>query len=274
MTPTLLRHCIRLVALVAWLSSPRVAGATAGNAEAPVRPRLEHRGLVIDATAGVAGCTRRTCAGTEGHDARPGAFASGFIGDNIGGRVEWGVAGGWGRLRTRAAAGRSPLEYWSGSTSTLRDRLAETEGLLDGSGIQRWLDAQTRAVKLMTFHAAPVLRIHVLPRGRILAFAGAGAGYGALRGEYWTDQGRLRLMAHGLSVPIQAGLGVVVSEHVAVIARFDYVWMRYFAISSAGGEDEFVFPTAMAREVSSTWNPDAELPHTWNVSIGLRMRMF
>lgn len=274
MTPALHRHFLPFVVFVAWLLSPAAARANPGDVEPPVRPKLEHRGLVIDVTTGIAGCTRRTCAGTSGHGARPGLFASGFIGDNIAGRVELGVAGGWGRLRTNAKAGRSPVEYWSGSTSALRDRLTMAERLVDGSRLERWLDAETRAVKLMTFYAAPVLRIHFVPRGRVLAFAGAGAGYGALRGEYWTDQGRLRMMAHGLSVPMQAGLGVVVSEHVAVIARFDYVWMRYFAISAAGGDDEFVFPTAMAKEVSPTWDPEAELPHTWNVSLGLRLRMF
>ena len=240
MTPALRRRFLPLVVLIAWLVSPPMPRAYAGDREPPVKPKLEHRGLVIDATAGIGGCTRQTCAGASGHGARPGLFASGFIGDNIAGRVELGVAGGWGRLRTRARAGRSPVEYWSGSTSALRDRLAMTEGLVDGSRVQRWLDAQTRAVKLMTYYAAPVLRIHFVPKGRVLAFAGAGAGYGALRGDYWTSQGRLRMMAHGLSVPLQAGFGVALSNHVAVIARFDYVWIRYFAISSAGGDDKLV----------------------------------
>jgi hypothetical protein len=255
----------------------QLAVASADEAE-PSREPLAHRGLILDVATGILGCTRAVCAGSGGHDAVPGVFVGGFLGGNIGGFVELGVRGGWGQLRSRARDGEHPTSYWGVAPSHLSDELVAYGGAIDIPVVDRLTQARSQAVQLSAFNVAPALRIHFVPRGRAIAFAGAGAGYGGLRSDHRTDLGPLQLSAHGITVPVEAGLGVHITKNLAMIARFDYAWMHYLLLSFDDASDVMVVPTSMLDRVAPRQNgQDAmqeRLPHFWTVTLGVRLRLF
>jgi hypothetical protein len=241
--------------------------------ESADKPKLEHRGLVVDLATGVLGCTRAMCAGSTGHDSSPGVFASGFFGGNVGGIVEVGLLGGWGQLQAHAGNGANPLTMWGLSPDLLSEGLSVRSGDAGGGTSDLLQQMHTQDVALTTFHAAPALRIHFVPRGRVIAFAGAAAGYGGLAGAYGTDLGRLRLRAHGVVVPAEAGLGVHLTKNIALVARFDYLWMKYLLLGFEHSLQSGVVPVSMASKYSTVDLDDA-LPDFWAVTVGLRVRLF
>ena len=250
--------------------------ATSQETEPEPKQRIAHRGFILDAAAGTLGCTRAICAGRGGYDAAPGVFASGFIGGNIGGFVELGIKGGWGRMRSRAESGEHAVSYWGVAPGELEHELRTHSEAVGSATVDTLAHARSHDIALSAFHAAPVLRIHFAPRGRAIVFAGAGAGYGGLRSDHRTDRGPLHLSAHGLAVPIEGGLGVHITPHLAVVARFDYLWMHYLLLAIDDRSDTMILPTSMMDKLTGTrqGSTQASLPHFWTVSLGLRLRLF
>jgi hypothetical protein len=250
--------------------------ATERGEEPTSKHPIAHRGFILDAAAGTLGCTGAICNGRGGYDAAPGVFAGGFIGGNIGGFVELGVKGGWGRMQSRASNGEHAVSYWGVTPGDLEHELDAHGGVLRGPMVDTLAHARSHDTKLSAFHAAPMLRLHFAPRGRAIVFVGVGAGYGGLRSDHRTDRGPLQLSAHGLAVPLEGGLGVHISSNVALIARFDYVWMHYLLLAIDDRSDTMVLPTSMVDKLPTSRRSGTQdsLPHFWTVSLGLRLRLF
>jgi hypothetical protein len=239
-----------------------------------IPPKIPHRGFIIDAATGVLGCTRAMCAGDGGLAAQPGVFVGGFVGGNIGGFVELGVRGGWGKLRSRGGAS-NPASDWGVSPGAVQADLLERSSSLGDIPIEdTFAEARTHEVDMSAYNVAPALRLHFVPRGRVIAFAGAGGGYGGFRTDYATDRGRMRVTAHGIAVPAEAGLGVHITKNVAVVARFDYVWMRYVFLGFDAPDETWVVPTSMSDRAADEGGTAGDLPHFWTVTLGLRARLF
>ena len=276
------RSSLRLATFALALSSPAAAWAgpplpdEAPPAEPPVesRTKLDHRGFVLDATTGLLGCTRAMCAGDAGHGAQPGVFVGGFVGGNIGGFVELGFMGGWGRLRNTATQGQNPVALWGLSPDLLSDQLAYRSNDAGAAVADMFAQVQMQDTKLSAFHVAPALRVHFVPRGRAIAYVGAGAGYGGLQAEYGTNFGPLDLSAHGISVPAEAGLGVMLSKNFALVARFDYVYMHYLLLGFDHSLQDGVVPMSMVDQVAAQADLGEGLPHFWTATVGVRTRLF
>jgi hypothetical protein len=255
-------------------SMPEASGP--GNAGALRRTHDEdepfpHRGFVADVLIGPMGCVKGMCEGDR-HAISTGVRASGFIGGNIRGWVELGLGGGWGSMRSRAAPGTNALLMYGLDPWLLQQALsAAAAGLLkvDLAGLS------TTRTRMQTAQAGPMARINFIPRGRMLAWGGAGLEYHLLRNRYDTQSGPVRLDFHGLAVPIQAAVGVYVHEHVAITAQFDYLWTWYGLAVLDHPDQKTAIPVAVLQQAAQLQGVDlrGELPQFWTVGIGLRGRI-
>jgi hypothetical protein len=69
--------------------------------------------------------------------------------------------------------------------------------------------------------------LHVVPRGRFTGFIGTGGSYSLLRSRYDTTSGPTRVDFHGVTIPIEVGVGAYVTRHLALVAGFEYGFTRY-----------------------------------------------
>jgi opacity protein-like surface antigen len=84
------------------------------------------------------------------------------------------------------------------------------------------IDGGTRA-----FEVGPMVRVHLAPWSRILAYVGTGATYVRWRQIYGTSEGQSRIDYHTLSIPLQAALGYFITRRIAVGVEFTYRWTWY-----------------------------------------------
>ena len=238
---------------------------TQAKREAP--EPISHRGFVLEALVGTMGCTRSMCASSEGHDAKPNIAVSGFLGGNIGGFVDLGLEGGWGRLRADVPAGSNGLSLYGIDTSQLQQAVAQRLGITDA--VMNFSAMTVDEAQMGVSRGGVALRVHFVPRGRVTAFAGSGVDYLLLRTRYDSARGPSRIDLHGLAVPISAGLGVYLFRHVALLARFDYLWSRYLLLRIDDPQTQFVAPVTMIADVGTS-DLQRNLPHFWTVGAGLR----
>jgi hypothetical protein len=251
------------------MAEPRTAGALRRTRDRDVR--FPHRGAIFEAQIGAMGCVRALCDDSR-HAISPGVRLNGFLGGNIRGWVELGLAGGWGTMRSGVAEGTNALSMYGLDPGLLQQALtAQAAGLIDVD----LYGLATREAKMSSANLGPMARVHFIPRGRITAWAGSGVGYHLLRNKYETLAGTVKLDFHGLAVPIEAGLGVFVHEHVAITAQFDYLWTWYGLAVLDHPEQRTALPVAALQAAADLQNVDlrGELPQFWTVGFGLRARI-
>jgi hypothetical protein len=250
-------------------AEPASAGALRRTRDKDVR--FPHRGAIFEAQIGTMGCVRSLCDDSR-HAISPGVRLNGFLGGNIRGWVELGLGGGWGSMRSSVAEGTNALTMYGLDPGLLQQALAaQAAGLID---VDLYGLATSRA-KMSSVNVGPVARVHFIPRGRFTAWAGSGVGYHLLRNKYETLVGTVKLDFHGLAVPIEAGLGVFVHEHVAVTAQFDYLWTWYGLAVLDHPDQRAALPVAALQAAANLQNVDlrAQLPQFWTLGFGLRARI-
>ncbi|MBK8236214.1 MAG: hypothetical protein KBB21_30725 [Nannocystaceae bacterium] len=265
---------------VSALPAPRVhsssasasgGGPTVHRQATPMSKRFSHAGFTVDARVGTLGCFRATCA-ADRHGARPGLRLDGFIGGNIRGWVDFGLAGGWGTMEANVAKGTNVLTLYGLDPNVLQGALAVLAG--QALGIN-FASLAVNDAKLRSAQAGPLLRVHFIPRGRFAAWVGTGAYYNLFRGRYDTAGGAARVDFHGLAVPVEAGFAVHVHEHVAVGLQFDYLWTWYGLANLQQGAQAFTVPVRVLDEAAKLQNASlrSQLPQFWTFGLGLRARI-
>jgi len=259
---------------------PAIAGtATPEDAEAsecpepkpePPKP-FDHGGFVTELQLGLQGCVGAVC-GPEQHDATPGFRLDGFFGSNVRGFVEIGLSGGFGTLGTRFQPDVNVLSLYGVDVALLEQILAYAGGLLpvDLSALNVQ-DARGRVGRV-----GPLFRIHFIPRGRFMAFVGAGVGYSFLRFRYTLTSGDpLRLDFHGIDVPIEAGGAYFVHRNVAIGLQFRYLWSRYYAAYITHPQQSFAAPIRLLDEAMAVDGASLQqdLPQFWMLLLSVRARI-
>lgn len=253
------------------VASGNVAPAAAITKSAkPKDKRLRHDGFVTDLRIGTLGCVRGLCGGS--HNVSPGFRFDGFLGGNIRGFVDFGVGGGWGTLGSEVAQGSNVLSLYGLDPFLMQQALTLVGGQALG------IDLTTLTVndtKLRAAQVGPQLRVHFIPRGRFAAYVGSGAQYNLFRARYGTNSGDARLDFHGISVPIQAGFGVHVHQHVAVGMQFDYLWTWYALANLDHGGNSLTVPVRILDDAAKMQGGDlrGQLPQFWTLTFGLRARI-
>jgi hypothetical protein len=227
------------------------------------RSEIPHNGFTVDVRGGAVGCTGQIC--KSGQSASPGGQVAGFLGGNIRGWVDIGLQGSWGALRPDVAD-TSVLDIYGIDASAVEEELAAVTGsATDMSGLT------VSSGKVNMASVGPALRLHFVPRGRMLAYVGSGIGYQLYRSRYVTALGDAELSFHGLGVPVQAGLGVHVVRHFAFVAEFDYTWTRYIVANVDTPVESMVAPMSLLQNVTDV-DLQSRLPKFWGVTFGARAR--
>lgn len=251
-------------------SAPTEGGSLHATAEpTPKRERLPHRGFTADARVGASGCLRSMC--TDSHAASPGVRVDGFLGGNIRGFVDLGIAGGWGSYGASVEQNTNLLRLYGIEPAQLQ---AAATAMGSPLGFNPFA-LQVQSARLRTARVGPSLRVHVIPRGRGLAYFGAGFGYSTFLADYDTSVGGVSMRFHGIDVPLQVGGGVQITEHVAAIVQFDYTFNRYPIARFEHPQQSLTLPVAFldsAAQQSTGTSVSGSLPQSWNVSVGLRAR--
>lgn len=251
-------------------ASPSLAVTESMDPKPDARTPIPHRGFVVDANVGALGCLGATCAGR--HAAEPGVRVGGFIGGNIRGWVSIGVAGGWGTLRPRVAAGSLALDLYGLDSAALMRQFDTPVGNMAPVDFTQ-LVVQSSTIR--TAQAGPLLRVHFVPRGRMTAWVGSGAHYNYLSSTYTTPVGAIDLDMHGLAVPVQGGIGVYLARNVAFTAQFDYLWTWYAVAQLRSPQQDLTIPVSMLDDAGRDQGADFadDLPQFWTVAFGLRARV-
>lgn len=220
---------------------------------------------------GPLGCFRSVC--SDGHGTRPGVRVAGFLGGNIRGFVELGLAGGWGTLTPEVDEGTNALALYGLDAAVLQNTLFGQLGPFLDFNLGDL--AITGSTKLRAAQVGPVARIHFVPRGRVTAFAGGGIQYNLFGARYETLAGDLDMDFHGLAVPIEAGFGVYVHRNVAIMTQFDYLWTWYGLAVIDHPEQRLALPMGALQSAARDQGVDlrGELPQFWTVSLGIRGRV-
>jgi hypothetical protein len=247
------------------------ASAGALRREDDERTRFPHRGATLEIGLGPMGCVRGLC-GDDRHAVAPGVRLDGFVGGNILGFVELGLAGGWGSMRSRATEGTNALSMYGLDPWLLQQALyAQSAGLLniDLAGLS------ITGARMQTAQVGPLLRVHFIPRGRVAVWAGSGAQYHLLRNRYDTLIGQAKMSFHGIAVPIEAGLGVFVHRNVALTARFDYLWTWYGLAVLDHPDQSVTLPVSVLDAAAGQQGIELrqQLPQFWTGSRGVRGRL-
>jgi len=225
------------------------------------RSEIPHNGFTVDVRGGAVGCTGQIC--KSGQSASPGGQVAGFLGGNIRGWVDVGLQGSWGALRPDVAD-TSVLDIYGIDASAVEGELAAVTGsAADLSGLT------VSSGKVNVASVGPALRLHFVPRGRMIAYVGGGVGYQLYRSSYTTPLGDAKLSFHGLGVPVQAGLGVHVVRHFAVVAEFDYTWTRYVVANMDTPVESLVAPMSLLQNAADL-DLQSQLPRFWGVTFGAR----
>ncbi|MEM6997122.1 MAG: hypothetical protein AAF721_41845 [Myxococcota bacterium] len=219
------------------------------------RPKFKHKGIVGDIRLGAIGCTKSLC---KAHDGKPSLRVDGFAGANILGFVDVGINAGWGAMRANVEPGTDGLSLYGIDVGQFPQEVQDMVNL-DALVVQK--------ARLDTVQAGFNLRAHFIPRGRIDAYVGAGAGYQLFRARYDTDAGLTRIAFHGLAFPLQAGFLVFVHKNIALGAQFDYVLTWYGAVSVRGAAGNFGAPLSRIAEQAEMAGVElpGDLPHLWTV---------
>lgn len=230
--------------------------------------RLPHRGFTFDGRVGTAGCLGSLCANR--HRASPGVRLDGFLGGNIRGWVDLGVAGGWGTFNADVEQDENLLRLYGIEPAHLQ---AAAVGLGRPLSFNPFA-LQVRGTKLRSARVGPALRIHLIPRGRGIAYVGSGFGYSTFIADYQTATGPASMRLHGFDVPVQAGAGVQVLEHLAIVAQFDYTFTRYPLVQFEHPQEALTLPVAILDDAAAQSGNSVtdSLPQYWSVGVGLRAR--
>ncbi len=234
------------------------------------KKKLAHRGLSLGANIGTQGCLRSLC-GSGSHNASPGVRLDGFIGGNIRGFVELGVDGGWGTMGAEVEEGTNVLNLYGVNPVQLQQMAVLLGRPLDFNVFALGVnDTQLRMARV-----GPKLRIHFIPRGRVLAYVGTGVGYSRFRAKYKTNGGDVRVDLHGLDVPIEIGGGAQITKHFGVTAQFNYFWTKYPLATLDHPDQELTLPVRVLDEVAAMQggNVSKGLPQYWSVTLGARFRL-
>lgn len=224
---------------------------------------------MLDARVGAAGCVRSLC--TDSHRASPGLRLDGFVGGNIRGWVDLGISGGWGNYSASVEANTNVLRLYGIEPAQLQ-LAANTMG--NPLGFNPFA-LQVESARLRTARVGPALRVHLIPRGRGIAYVGAGLGYSTFLADYDTAVGDVSLRFHGIDVPLQVGGGVQISEHLAAIVQFDYTFTNYPVARFEHPQQDLTLPVAFLDSAASASSGTAvsdSLPRSWGVGMGLRAR--
>lgn len=253
-------------------SSSEAAGDVAIKKESKPnkKKKLAHRGLSLGANIGTQGCLRSLC-GSGSHNASPGVRLDGFIGGNIRGFVELGVDGGWGTMGAQVEEGTNVLNLYGVNPVQLQQMAALLGRPLDFNVFALGVnDTQLRMARV-----GPKLRIHFIPRGRVLAYIGTGVGYSRFRAKYKTNGGDVRVDLHGLDVPIEIGGGAQITKHFGVTAQFNYFWTKYPIATLDHPDQSLTLPVRVLDEVAAMQggNVSNGLPQYWSVTLGARFRL-
>ncbi|HWB75466.1 MAG TPA: hypothetical protein VG755_10940 [Nannocystaceae bacterium] len=259
--------------------SPSAAAASAPTtgvglhrSASPWLRKFSHQGFTTDLRIGTIGCLRAACSESK-HAARPGFRIDGFLGGNIKGWVDIGVSGGWGMLGSNVTPGTNMLTLYGLDPYFLQTAL----GALAGQALG--IDFGTLTVndsKLRTAQVGPMFRVHFIPRGRFNAYVGSGVHYNLFRARYNTAVGSSQLDFHGLAVPIEAGFGVNVLEHLAVGVQFDYLWTWYAIANLQSGSTSLALPVKVLDEAAKMQSGGSfkdQLPQFWTFAFTLRARI-
>lgn len=231
--------------------------------------RLPHRGIVLDARVGAAGCLRSMC--TQSHRTSPGLRLDGFVGGNIRGWVDLGISGGWGTYGTSVETNANVLRLYGVEPAQLQ---LAANAMGNPLGFNPFA-LQVQSARLRTARVGPALRVHLIPRGRGIAYVGAGLGYSTFLADYDTAVGNVSLRFHGIDVPLQVGGGVQLSEHLAAIVQFDYTFTSYPVARFDHPQQNLALPVAFLDSAASASGNDSvsdSLPRSWGVGMGLRAR--
>lgn len=239
------------------------------ESEAREEETLPHRGFTIDARIGAAGCLRSLC--SSRHNASPGLRVDGFLGGNIRGFVDLGIAGGWGSYSASVEQGSNLLRLYGIEPAQLQ---AAATAMGNPLGFNPFA-LQVQSATLRTARVGPALRVHLIPRGRGIAYLGAGLGYSTFLADYDTAVGDVSMRFHGIDVPLQAGGGVQITKHLAAVVQFDYTFNNYPLARFEHPQESLTLPVAFldsaARESTGS-SVSGSLPRSWAVSAGLRAR--
>lgn len=249
-------------------STEPVAGLHASR-ENSEKETFEHRGFTFDLRLGAGGCTRSLC--SSSHNATPGFRIDGFLGGNIRGWVDLGIAGGWGTLGASPDANSNLLRLYGIEPAQLQVAATAAGSPLGFNPFA----LQVQGARFRTARVGPNLRIHLIPRGRGIAYLGAGFGYSTFLADYDTAVGDVSLRFHGFDVPLQAGAGVQITKHLGLVAQFDYTFSTYPLARFEHPQSTLTLPTAFldsAANASTGTRVSDSLPRTWAVSLGLRAR--
>lgn len=244
--------------------------AVVEEAESP-KDRFPHRGVVGDFRIGTLGCIGALCRDGR-HDVSPGVRLSGFIGGNIRGWVELGLAGGWGTMKPNVTPGTNALLLYGLNPAVLQQALlAQAAGLIDinfaGLAVD---DAKMRALQV-----GPRLRVHFVPRGRVGAFIGTGVGYNRLRNRYETAAGSMELDFHGIEIPVEANISAYVLPNLAVGVQFDYMWTWYGLAVLDHPDQRAAIPMGVLQAAAQQQDVDlrGDLPQLWTLGLAIRGRV-
>jgi hypothetical protein len=231
------------------------------------REDYEHRGFVLTADLGAMGCTKSVCARGGGLDSAPGVRVGGFLGGNIAGIVELGVAGAWGKVTPSGVAGRSLLDVY-GIEAAQASMMAEQ---LDFDLSSLIIDSAESA----NGRGGIALRVHFIPKGRVTAYVGSGVGYSLYRTRFATQLGGVRLDFHGIDVPIQGGVAFYVHPKIALAGQFDYMWTHYVAVYGETPTQQAAAPMGPVDDQLEEMGDalSGKLPHFWTATIGLRVTL-
>lgn len=278
----------------AALEAPRIAGAEPEGPEKPPEEpkktkeeeaeeearalrknpkKWRHSGLILEPRLGVLGCTREFCAGSSGHDAKPGVMLGGFLGGNVFGLLDLGIEAQWGAPRPGDIAGRNALTLYGLDPALLQGVIAERTGVdfieLDFSKLT------VTSGTMRSVSAGPAMRIHFIRKGRGLAYVGAGIHYQLWRNRYETTGGPTRLDFHGFVAPLRIGGGAFVHPNIAITGEFAYNYAFYMITGISHTELSAVAPLTViegaALEAGS--NLRKGVPHFWSFTVAVRFRL-
>lgn len=235
--------------------------------------KWRHNGLLLEPRIGVLGCTRTFCAGSAGHDARPGLMLGGMVGGNVFGLLDLGIEAVWSAPRTGEIAGRNAVTLYGLDPILLQQVIAERTGVdfvqLDFSKLT------VTSGTMRSVSVGPALRIHFIRKGRGIAYIGVGLHYQLWRNRYETAGGPTRLDFHGFVAPLRIGGGAFVHPNIAITGELAYNHAFYLVGGISHTELSAVTPLTViegaAREAGSDLRRG--MPRFWSFSINLRFRL-
>lgn len=237
--------------------------------------KWRHGGLIVEPRFGALGCSRSFCAGSSGHDARPGMQVGGFIGGNVFGLLDVGIEAQWGTLRPADLSGRNAITLYGLDPALLQQVIASRTGtdLIQIDFTKLLITGDTATMR--SVNMGPAFRIHFIRKGRGIAYIGAGMHYQLWRNRYETASGPTRLDFHGLSAPLRVGGGAFVHPNIAITGEFSYTPTFFIATGVSHVDLSGVAPLTVLEGAALEAGSDLRkgLPHFWSFSLNVRFRL-